>query len=696
MQNIRREPNEDGVCLLIFDRANSAANIFDRATLQELGDHLDAIASSEPRARGLVLTSAKDSIFIAGADLHGIRKMNAEELREFLALGQTVFNKVAALPIPTVAAIHGAALGGGYELSLACDWRVASPDSCTKIGLPETRLGILPAWGGSTRLPRLIGVPKALDIILGGKTPSAKHALKLGMIDEVAPRGHLRHAAFTWLLKGKRPHSLAHSAPVNAIVDVVIGRHVRHDVEAKTHGHYPAVKKAMDVVMRGAADWNEEESFKREREAIEELLAADSTRQLLNLFFLEERAKRRAIPAVEGTTPVIERTAVIGAGVMGAGIAQWLSARGLDVILRDIDAARVAAGMASAAAAYVSAVKRRVFSEREARAGLARISPAASEVPLTRVDLVIEAAVEKMDVKKTIFQRLDEQVREDALLATNTSALSITELAASTKHPHRVIGIHFFNPVHRMQLVEVVTGRDTAPETAQRALRFVQRIGKLPVLVKDSPGFLVNRILLPYLTEAARLFERGTPAEEIDAAMLDFGMPMGPLRLIDEVGVDIAADVATTLSSAFPGRMSVPEILGKLAASGSLGRKTGKGFYLHEKDGKPVVNREAAPPLNTPIPRDELARRMALLMVNEAALCLQEGIAETPGDIDFAMVMGTGFAPFRGGPLRYADTVGVRKVADDLSRLAGNVGPHYQPCALLTDMAQNAKRFYED
>jgi len=382
--------------------------------------------------------------------------------------------------------------------------------------------------------------------------------------------------------------------------------------------------------------------------------------------------------------------------VMGAGIAQWLSARGLHVILRDIDPARVAAGMASAAGVYASAVKRRVFAEREARAGLARISPAAIEVPLARIDLVIEAAVEKMDVKKTIFRRLDEQVRDDVLLATNTSALSISELAASTKHPHRVIGIHFFNPVHRMQLVEVVTGRDTAPETAQRALRFVQRIGKLPVLVKDSPGFLVNRILLPYLTEAARLFERGTPADEIDAAMLDFGMPMGPLRLIDEVGVDIAADVAATLSAAFPARMTVPGILGKLGAVGALGRKTGKGFYVHAKNGEPVVNRDVTPPMAAPISREELARRMSLLMVNEAALCLQEGIAETPGDVDFAMVMGTGFAPFRGGPLRHADALGVGHVVEELSRFAGSAGPHYQPCALLTDMAQNAKRFYED
>ena len=800
MQNIRHEITNDGLCVLTFDRANSAANIFDRATLEELGACLDDIA---PQVRGLVLTSAKDAIFVAGADLHGIRKMSAAEVAAFIELGQTVFNKIAALRIPTVAAMHGAALGGGCEVGLACDWRIASPDACTKIGLPETKLGILPAWGGSTRLPRLIGVPKALDIILGGKTLAPKHALKLGMVDEVAPRAHLLRAARTWLARGKRPHSLAHSAPVNAVVDAVIGRHVRHDVEAKTHGHYPAVKKAMEVVMQGASDWDEAASLKYERDAVGQLLAEDSTRQLLNLFFLDERAKRRSVAGVEAKspaiqsaavigagvmgagiaqwlsarglrvilrdidatrvaagmataagvyasavkrrtftereavgellaedstrqllnlfflderakkrssaaapaavsptgTPPVERAAVIGAGIMGAGIAQWLSARGLSVILRDIDAARVAAGMASAAGIYASAVKRRTFTEREARAGLARISPAPTEVPLMRTDIVIEAAVEKMEVKKAIFRRLDEQVRDDALLATNTSALSITELAAATKNPARVVGLHFFNPVHRMQLVEVVTGRDTAPETTQRALRFVQKIGKLPVLVKDSPGFLVNRILLPYLTEAARLFERGASAEAIDAAMIDFGMPMGPLRLIDEVGVDIAADVAATLSAAFPARMSVPEILAKLIAAGSLGRKNGKGFYLHSKDSEPKPNAEtsalasasAAPP-----PREELARRMSLLMVNEAAMCLQEDIVETPGDVDFAMVMGTGFAPFRGGPLRYADALGAQAVVDELTRFADAGAPHYAPCARLAEMAKTGGRFYAE
>jgi 3-hydroxyacyl-CoA dehydrogenase/enoyl-CoA hydratase/3-hydroxybutyryl-CoA epimerase len=698
---IRRETLEQDVCVLTFDRPNSSANIFDRATLEELGSHLDVIGSIDTRVRGLVLMSAKDSIFIAGADLHGIRTMSAADVDTFIELGQTVFNKLAALPIPTVAAIHGAALGGGCEIALACDWRLASPDACTKIGLPETKLGLLPAWGGCTRLPRLLGVPAALDLILGGKTLSAGHARKIGLVDEVAPREHFLRVALLRLKRGKRSRQLRHSAPVNAVVDAVIGPRVTRDVEHRTHGHYPAVKKAMEVVMEGASTWNEKESLARERAAIRELLGTASTRSLLNLFFLQERAKKRTVAGVTGRGADITRAAVIGAGVMGSGIVQWLSSRGLRVLLRDIEPAAVALGMERIASLYAAGVKRRIFTAHEARAGLDRVSPAATEVPLMHVDLVIEAAVEKMAVKQQIFRRLDEQVRPDALLATNTSALSITELAGATRHPERVVGIHFFNPVHKMQLVEVVRGRDTSPETAQRALRFVQRLGKLPVLVKDSPGFLVNRILVPYMAEAGRLFEFGARIEDIDGAMLDFGMPMGPLALTDEVGVDIAADVAATLSAAFPGSLTAPAILPRMATAGLLGRKSGKGFFIYRKGGEPGPNHELATSMNadaggTHFTRPQLERRMVLLMVNEAARCLDEGVVETPDDVDFAMVMGTGWAPFRGGPLRYADSLGTDKVVEELTQLAGEAGPHYLPCTRLEQMAHQQKRFYEE
>ncbi len=700
MTHIRRETLEDGIFLLIFDRPDSTANIFDFDTLSELESHVDALASAETKARGVIITSAKPTIFIAGADLHTIRKMNIEEVKTFIQRGQGVFNKLAALPFPTVAAVHGAALGGGYELCLAGDWRIAAADPATKLGLPETKLGIIPAWGGCTRLPRLLSVPKALDVILGGQVLPAQQALRVGLVDEVVPREHLLLAARRWLDRGKHPRTLAHSAPVNAMVDAVIAPKARHEVHARTHGNYPAVEKALEVVLKGSASWDEEDSLEREREAVAELIASDTTRQLMNLFFAQEHAKKFSVPDAPAETAPIKRTAVIGAGVMGSGIAQWLSAHEVPVTLRDLDSARMASGMGNIAGLYASGVRLRTFTEHEARAGKDRISPAPTEVPLKHVDLVIEAASESLEVKKSIFRRLDELTRPDAILATNTSALSINELAAATKDPSRVVGLHFFNPVHKMQLVEVIAGSRTSAAVAQRVVRFAQRIGKLPVLVKDSPGFLVNRILVPYLIEAGALFWAGAEIKDIDAAMRDFGLPMGPLRLIDEIGADVALEVAATLAAAFPSRLHVPEVLPALQGTGLLGRKVGKGFYKYRKGSEASPNKDTAklrPPglLKAP-PRAEIEQRLILLIINEAARCLEEHIVGTPGEVDLAMVLGTGFPPFRGGPLHYADSIAIAKVVEDLKRFTDGAGPHFAPCGLLSDMAKSGKRFYED
>jgi len=698
MQSIQRQLRDDGICVLTFDRPDSPANIFDRATLEELDANIRAIGA-EPGigASGLILISAKPSIFFAGADLRSIQRMSRDDMNGFIELGQQVFSRLAALKIPTVAAIHGAALGGGYEIALACDWRIASPDRSTKIGLPETKLGILPAWGGSTRLPRLVGLPVALDLILGGKTLAAKPALKRGMIDAIAPHEHLLEAAVEWVKKGKRPHHFSHSPTMLGLAGTVVGPKARGMVKDKTRGHYPAALKAVDVVVKASATSNEAASQAIERDAILELARTPEAGSLMRLFFLQERAKKIAIPgAAKGEK--VESAAVIGAGLMGSGIAQWISARGLRVILRDVDATRVAAGMANIAKLYAAGVKRHTFTAHEARRAMDLISPAPVVVPLKRSDIVIEAAVEKMETKKIIFKQLDELVRDDAILATNTSALSITELAAATKHPGRVVGIHFFNPVHQMQLVEVIVGRDTAPEVAQRAVSFVQRIGKLPVIVKDSPGFLVNRILLPYMLEAAHLFWGGSSIQDIDETMLEYGMPMGPLRLTDEVGVDVSEDVARTLIAAFPNRLKMPEALPRMLQEGLLGRKAGKGFYLHKgKEASPnTALRSLRPKNGQGLERAELQRRMVLLMVNEAARCLEEKIVESANDVDFAMVMGTGFAPFRGGPLRHADSVGVAKIAEELTALASTASPHFAPCTLIADMARNNQRFHEN
>jgi 3-hydroxyacyl-CoA dehydrogenase/enoyl-CoA hydratase/3-hydroxybutyryl-CoA epimerase len=697
MQTIQRQLREDGVCVLTFDRPQSPANIFDRKTLEELDSHIGAISQPSLGVKGLVIISAKPSIFIAGADLKALDGMSGKELSMFIELGQNVFSHVAALPFPTAAAIHGACVGGGYEVALACDWRVASPEKATKIGLPETKLGILPAWGGSTRLPRLIGIPKALDVILGGKTMSAQSALKRGMIDATAPKGNLLDAALQLLARGKRQSTWTHGAMAARAARLVIGPKARAEVEKKTRGNYPAVTKALEVVL-GAAASDDAGGLALERNAVAELAGSPAARNLIRLFFQQERAKKLTLG--EGEVPKLTNAVVIGAGVMGSGIAQWISARGLHVIMKDVAPDRVAAGMANIAKVYAAGQKRHVFSAIEARQGMDRISPVATDVPLRRTDIVIEAAVEKMEIKKAIFRDLDERVREDAILATNTSALSITELAAATRHPSRVIGIHFFNPVHQMQLVELVIGRETSPDVARRALGFVQALGKLPVVVKDSPGFVVNRVLLPYMVEAGELFDQGVGIREIDDAMLDFGMPMGPLRLIDEVGVDVAEDVARTLAAAFPDRMKVPPILGRMLEAGFLGRKTGKGYYVHHKGGDPQPNgvakslRTGSGKLN--LSRGELQRRMVLLMVNEAARCVEEGIVDGPADVDFAMVMGTGFAPFHGGPLRYADSLGTAKVAEQLKELVTKGGPHFAPSALLLEKANSNQTFYED
>jgi 3-hydroxyacyl-CoA dehydrogenase/enoyl-CoA hydratase/3-hydroxybutyryl-CoA epimerase len=369
------------------------------------------------------------------------------------------------------------------------------------------------------------------------------------------------------------------------------------------------------------------------------------------------------------------------------------------VILRDINTEQVAKGMATISKTYKEGAKRHVFTPLEVRNGMDRIYPASIEVPLRHINLVIEAAVEKLDLKMKIFQSLDKLVGEDTILATNTSALPISELAASTHRPERVLGLHFFNPVHRMQLVEIVAARQTSPEVLQRALSFVQQIGKLPVVVKDSPGFLVNRILMPSLIEAGNLFEAGAPIEDLDKAMLDFGMPMGPMRLLDEVGIDVALHVAQTIAANYGDRMLVPELLSKMAQAGLLGKKSGRGFYSYQKGKEPAENPAASALLSRirhhASRATDLQERMVLLMVNEAGRCLEEEIVADPADIDFAMIMGTGSAPFRGGPLRYADSVGAAEIVASMNRLVDSGATHFAPCALLRELAVSGKRFYK-
>lgn len=649
MPNLHLQRDGDRATLT-FDREGSSANIFDAPTLREL-DTLLADLENSPPWDGLLIVSAKPSIFIAGADLNAFLKASPEEFDALIRLGQSVFTRLQRLRVPTCAAIHGACAGGGYELALACDWRIASNAKASKIGLPETQLGILPAWGGSTRLPNRIGLPTALDVILGGKLHAAEAARRKGLVDAVVPKEVLIEQAWKLIAKGKRRaahHPFLHSPPVRAF----IAKKAAKTLQEKTRGNYPGATKALTVAC-ASTHGSPQESMDRERAAILELTALPQTRNLIRLFFLSEKAKKDQ--PVAAAPRAIGQVGVIGAGIMGSGIAQWLASRGHPVLLQDIDDAALARGMKAIEKLIAQAVQKHVITRVEAQHTLDRITPVRGNVPLTRCDLVIEAAVEDLFIKRRVFGDLSSRVRPDCFLATNTSALPVHELAEVVENPGRLFGLHFFNPVSRMPLVEVVRAETTSDETIASAFALVRQIAKTPVLVKDRPGFLVNRILLPYLVDAGVLFENGADPEVVDKAMLDFGMPMGPLRLIDEVGLDVALHVAKTLAAAFPDRMKAPAILEAMVEKRLLGKKSGSGFYKY--DGKKTVPNPDALKLRTgttAIP-EGLPLRLANRMTEEASRCLDEGVAATADEIDLAMILGTGYPPFRGGPLRHRD-----------------------------------------
>lgn len=641
-----------GRAKIVFDRPGSSANTFDAEVLQEFIDALNQLRS-DPSVESLVITSAKPSIFIAGADIKTLSSATPGELAALIDLGHEAFNILENLDFPTVALIHGACAGGGYELALACDWRIASDDASTKIGLPETQLGILPAWGGSTRLPRLLGLTEAIPIVLGGKLHSAQAAKRKGLVDEMVHRNHMETFANRFIHSGKREltaHPLQHNAAAARVIEAAAHKKL---IE-KTRGLYPAPEKALEVMCYSVYH-DEANSFRKERDAIIELVSQPETTQLINLFLQREKARKLSLPHV--STKRLQHPAVIGSGIMGSGITYWLSARGFDVLMQDIDDDAVARGLTHIDRQYADAVKHHVMDDHAAHAGLDRIHASAERLPLTNHDLIIEAAVENLEVKKQIFADLSERSHEDCILATNTSALPIHELSKVIRNPSRLVGLHFFNPVARMQLIEVVKAPSTSESTLASAIRFVQSIGKLPVVVKDSPGFLVNRILVPYLLEACHHFAEGVAPEAIDEAMLAFGMPMGPLRLLDEVGLDVGKHVADTLVEAYPDRMHIPVVLKGMLDAGFLGRKVGQGFYCYD-ESPPQPNAKALALCDTEHGEapEHLTETLANMLSDEAARCLEEGIAESAAVIDFAMVMGTGYPPFRGGPLQYAQS----------------------------------------
>ncbi|CAN5908398.1 fatty acid oxidation complex subunit alpha FadB [soil metagenome] len=649
----RKEVDDDGICLLTFDTPNASANVWNFATLEELDRHIEDL-HRDPEIRALVICSAKERVFIAGADLKMVQKLPPVELHELLALGQDVFTHLESLRIPKIAAIHGACVGGGFEMTLACDYRIASRSECTRIGLPETQLGLIPGWGGSTRLPRLIGLPKALDLIVRGKTMVGAQAKRLGLVHETVPVEHLLAFAKKMALQPMRikPHHF-HLTQLWPIPQVL-----RYRAKSLLVNKYPWMKDvaaaplvAVDVITRGAAKSFETSLF-LEQQAIRKLAHSGMTKSLIGTFLLKESASKK-LPARfnEVEAPRITRVAVIGAGVMGSGIAYALACKGTRVLLCDTSPEFIARGVGRINQLFRSGVQSHVLSRKQAQESKDRISFTSEPVPMKRMDLVIEAVVEEMTVKKQLLADLAKRCREDTIIATNTSALSVAEMAKAVPHPERVIGLHFFNPAHLMPLVEVVHLENTKTEAVAAAMRFVQSIGKTPILVKDAPGFIVNRILVPYLLGAVQLAVNMRDPWILDDAMVEFGMPMGPLRLLDEVGFDVALHVEKTLRTAFGDQVPACSLLHDMHEHGMLGRKNERGFYtaFHDKTG-PQANPEVLPflqPKSKTATRTEIVEQLHRLMQTEAQRCLDDGVADNHRDIELAMTLGAGYPPFR-------------------------------------------------
>lgn len=654
--------DDDRVGWIVFDAPGVRANVFNPATQEALEV---ALASAEAgNVQALVVCGQKDRIFIAGADLHWLQSLtDIESAIAFSRHGQRLFRRLADSRIPIVCAIHGACAGGGFELALACDWRIASDSPATQIGLPETSIGTIPGWGGSVRLPRLIGAEAALDHILRAQLVSAAEALKLGLVDELSPAAETKErakAAALRLARSGRPARATHAPVAPQFFE-----QARHATLAKTHGHQPALLAAIDAVAQGQAA-AEADAFENEARCFGQVTAGRECKNLIHVFFLREAAKKRTLegwfePETETTLPPIHRIGVVGAGVMGSGIAHWLATRGFDVVLRDVRLEFVERAMDVIRGLLAESVQRGKTSAEDAAVVFGRIRTTTEWDGFAACDLVIEAIVENVAAKQQLFAELAAVVRPDALLASNTSALPIEEIAGHVPNPGRTLGIHFFNPVSRMPLVELIVGPRTSRAAAERALALVRTLGKSPVICRSSAGFVVTRVLFFYLNAAVRLWESGVETPAIDAAMREFGWPMGPMRLIDEVGIDVTAFIFTEMAQYYPGRFVATAACDALLKAGFAGRKNGagRGFYgyagaketANDAETRRVVS--AAAPVHPTM--EAIVERLMRVMVDEARRCVAERVVLSPDDVDFAFLAGAGFPAFRGGLLRWAE-----------------------------------------
>jgi len=653
----------DRIAWLVCDTPGASTNVLSAPVLRDLATQLEEIAAKPPA--GVVIRSAKTSGFIAGADIKEFLKIRTpEEGYELVRAGQTVLQALEYLPCPSVAALHGFALGGGLELALACTYRVGADDAKLSLGLPEVLLGIHPGFGGTVRAVRLIGVRPALDLMLKGKPYKGSRALAAGLIDELVPPSELLDRAKARLLrsppKATAPFvdKLLNLGAARPFIARQAASSLRHSVR---RDQYPAPYAILDLWQRyGAAG---AESYEAEARSISDLMCTPTSRNLVRVFLLQDRLK-----GLGGKSPAeFRHVHVVGAGVMGGDIAAWSAFRGMTVTLQDRSAELIQPAMDRAKAFFDKRLKDPVA----AAAAFARLRMDVNGDGVGDSDVVIEAIFENADAKRALYAQLEPKLKPNAVLATNTSSIEIETLSAGLKDPSRLVGIHFFNPVAQMQLVEIVRGTGTQPQAVQNALQFTRKLDKLPLPCKSAPGFVVNRILTPYVNEALFALESGIPAAVIDRAGKAFGMPMGPIELTDVVGLDVSLHVGRVLAGALQRR--VPEILIKRVEQKKLGRKSGEGFYVW-RDGKPVMPESA----QFAMPAD-LTDRLILPMLNEAVACLREGVIEDADLLDAGAIFATGFAPFRGGPLHYARERGIADVTARLEELARRYGERFRP-----------------
>jgi len=702
------------IAVVELDLVGEKVNKFSTPVMLRMKDVIAELAKSSYKA--VIFVSKKNKIFIAGADIEEIKTMTTKEQFEAaVKAGQEIMNMVEDLPMPTIAAINGACMGGGCEFVLACDYRMATDDPSTKIGLPEIQLGILPGFGGCVRMPKLLGLQASLDIILAGKSVNAKKASKIGLVDRVVHPAILMEESIKWakelIAKGTQKPSKKFQAKgaMNKVLEGFLGRGIvfkkaKEGVMKATSGHYPAPLKALEVIKKTYGWSHRDEALAVEREGFCELAVTEISKNLIHVFYLTEMVKKSSgVPGKDVKGRDVKAIGVLGAGTMGGGIAYVSADKGIEVRMKDLNAEALGKGLKHASDLWMKLLKRRSIDKYQFRQKMDKVSATTDYSGFGNLDVVIEAIVEDMGIKQKVIGECATKMRPDAIIVTNTSSLSVTEMAKGHPRPEYFAGMHFFNPVNKMPLIEVIRGEKSSDETVATIFELSKKMGKMPVVVKDGPGFLVNRLLLPYMAEAAFLLQEGMDIKTVDTAYVrDFGMPMGPFALMDEVGLDVCIKVLKIFKKAFGDRVELAPCMEVLEKSGRLGKKNGKGFYSYAEDGKRLaVDETIYAALNlkaptSPLSTKECIERGVFAMVNECSRALiEDKIVETPHEVDLAMIMGTGFPPFRGGLLKYADSVGLTYIETQLAEYAvQRNAARLRPANPLKDLAKANKKFY--